>query len=304
VGEVSWVEVSFAVNGELAEAIAETISRYVSNGVVVESGVDYKNGYDPGSPNDEVRVYGYIPVDDELEDTKQRINEAIWHLSQIQFIPEPAYRTIEDQDWMESWKKNYHPIPVGKRLIIVPAWLESPDPERVVVKIDPSMAFGTGTHPTTQLCLEMIDRYIETGQTFIDVGCGSGILSIAALKLGAAHALCVDVDKASVISTGKNAQNNDVKALVETGLGSVREILENRFSLRQAPIVAVNIIAPIILQLFDAGLAELVEKTGKLLLSGILEGQSTEIEEAAQNSGLKLIHKLQQEDWISLAYEK
>lgn len=303
-GEVSWVEVSFAVNGELAEAIAETISRYVSNGVVVESGVDYKNGYDPGSPNDEVRVYGYIPVDDELEDTKQRINEAIWHLSQIQFIPEPAYRTIEDQDWMESWKKNYHPIPVGKRLIIVPAWLESPDPERVVVKIDPSMAFGTGTHPTTQLCLEMIDRYIETGQTFIDVGCGSGILSIAALKLGAAHALCVDVDKASVISTGKNAQNNDVKALVETGLGSVREILENRFSLRQAPIVAVNIIAPIILQLFDAGLAELVEKTGKLLLSGILEGQSTEIEEAAQNSGLKLIHKLQQEDWISLAYEK
>jgi len=304
VGEVSWVEVSFAVNGELAEAIAETISRYVSNGVVVESGVDYKNGYDPGSPNDEVRVYGYIPVDDELEDTKQRINEAIWHLSQIQFIPEPAYRTIEDQDWMESWKKNYHPIPVGKRLIIVPAWLESPDPERVVVKIDPSMAFGTGTHPTTQLCLEMIDRYIETGQTIIDVGCGSGILSIAALKLGAAHALCVDVDKASVISTGKNAQNNDVKALVETGLGSVREILENRFSLRQAPIVAVNIIAPIILQLFDAGLAELVEKPGKLLLSGILEGQSTEIEEAARNSGLKLIHKLQQEDWISLAYEK
>jgi len=304
VGEVSWVEVSFAVNGELAEAIAETISRYVSNGVVVESGVDYKNGYDPGSPNDEVRVYGYIPVDDELEDTKQRINEAIWHLSQIQFIPEPAYRTIEDQDWMESWKKNYHPIPVGKRLIIVPAWLESPDPERVAVKIDPSMAFGTGTHPTTQLCLEMIDRYIETGQTFIDVGCGSGILSIAALKLGAAHALCVDVDKASVISTEKNAQNNNVKALVETGLGSVREILENRFSLRQAPIVAVNIIAPIILQLFDAGLAELVEKPGKLLLSGILEGQSTEIEEAARNSGLKLIHKLQQEDWISLAYEK
>lgn len=303
-GEMNWVEVSFAVNGELAEAIAETISRYVSNGVVVESGVDYKNGYDPGSPNDEVRVYGYIPVDDELEDTKQRINEAIWHLSQIQFIPEPAYRTIEDQDWMESWKKNYHPIPVGKRLIIVPAWLESPDPERVAVKIDPSMAFGTGTHPTTQLCLEMIDRYIETGQTFIDVGCGSGILSIAALKLGAAHALCVDVDKASVISTGKNAQNNNVKALVETGLGSVREILENRFSLRQAPIVAVNIIAPIILQLFDAGLAELVEKPGKLLLSGILEGQSTEIEEAARNSGLKLIHKLQQEDWISLAYEK
>ena len=303
-GDVSWVEVSFAVNGELAEAIAENISRYVSNGVVVESGVDYKNGYDPGTPKDDVRVYGYIPVDSELEDTKRRINEAIWHLSQIQPIPEPVYRTIEDQDWMESWKKNYRPIPVGQRVIIVPVWLESPDPTRVPVKIDPSMAFGTGTHPTTQLCLEMIDRYIQPGQTFIDVGCGSGILSIAALKLGASHALCVDVEKASVISTGKNARNNDVEASIETGLGSVQGILENKFSLRHAPVVAVNIIAPIILQLFNDGLAELVESPGKLLLSGILEGQSSEIEEAARKSDLRLIHKLQQEDWISLAYEK
>ena len=303
-GEISWVEVSFSVNGELAEVIAETISRYVSNGVVVESGVDYKNGYDPGTPKDEVRVYGYIPVDDELKDTKQRINEAVWHLSQIQPIPEPAYRTIEDQNWMESWKKNYHPIPVGERLIIVPAWLESPDPERVAVKIDPSMAFGTGTHPTTQLCLEMIDRYIEPGKPIIDVGCGSGILSIAALKLGASHALCVDVEKASVISTRKNALNNLVNEKIETGLGSVQEILENKFTLHHAPVVAVNIIAPIILQLFAAGLAELVEKPGKLLLSGILEGQSAEIEETAQKNGLNLIDKLQQEDWISLAYEK
>ncbi|MBE0697968.1 MAG: 50S ribosomal protein L11 methyltransferase, partial [Anaerolineaceae bacterium] len=146
--------------------------------------------------------------------------------------------------------------------------------------------------------------YIEPGQTIIDVGCGSGILSIAALKLGASHALCVDVDKASVISTGKNAYNNNVEEFIECDLGSVQEILEGDFSIRHAPVVAVNIIAPIILQLFDAGLAELVEKTGKLLLSGILEEQSAEIEDAAQKSGMKLIHKLQQEDWISLAYEK
>ncbi len=303
-GDINWVEVSFAVNGELAEAISEALLRYVSNGVVVESGVDYKDGYDPGSPTDAVRVYGYIPVDEQLEDTKQRIKEAIWHLSQIQSIPEPVFRTIEDQDWMESWKKNYHPIPVGQRLIIVPAWLESPDPERVTVKIDPSMAFGTGTHPTTQLCLEMIDRFIEPGQNIIDVGCGSGILSIAALKLGASHALCVDVEKASVISTGKNARNNAVEELIETGPGSVQEILAGQFSIHYAPVVAVNIVAPVILQLFDAGLAELVKPGGKLLLSGILEGQSAEIEEAAQKSSLKLIHKLQQEDWISLAYQK
>lgn len=302
--DASWVEVSFAVNGELAEAIAEVLSRYVSNGVVVESGVAYKDGYDPGSPTDAVRVYGYIPVDGQVEETQQRIREAIWHLSQIQPIPEPVFRTIEDQDWMESWKVNYHPIPIGERLIIVPAWLESPDPGRAAVKIDPSMAFGTGTHPTTQLCLEMIDRFIQPGQNFIDVGCGSGILAIAALKLGAARALCVDVDKASVISTGKNAHNNQVVDSIESGLGSVQEIRAGEFSIQQAPVVAVNIVAPVILELFEMGLGELVEPDGLLLLSGILEGQSAEVEEAAQTAGLTFIHKLQQEDWISLTYRK
>ena len=111
------------------------------------------------------------------------------YLGRIQPIPEPAYRPIQDEDWMSSWKEHYHPIPIGQRLLVLPAWIEQSDPSRIAVKIDPSMAFGTGTHPSTQLCLEMVEKYTRPGQPVIDVGCGSGILSIAALKLGAASVL-------------------------------------------------------------------------------------------------------------------
>ena len=122
------------------------------------------------------------------------------------------FTPIADQNWMEAWKQHYKPIPIGKRLMIVPAWLDSPEPNRVPIKIDPGMAFGTGTHPTTQLCLELIEKAMGNGGwlmenrspinqeplTVIDVGCGSGILSIAALKLGAKQALGVDIDLESV----------------------------------------------------------------------------------------------------------
>lgn len=300
----NWVEVSFKTNGELAEAVAEVLSRYVSQGVVVENGIYFRDADDPGTPTDEVRVYGYLVIDEQLEEKKQAINEAIWHLSQIQPLPDPTYRIIKDENWMESWKEHYHPIPVGKKLMVVPAWLETPDPERIAIKIDPSMAFGTGTHPTTQLCLEMIEKYVQPGQNVIDVGCGSGILSIAAIKLGVKHALGVDIDNASVISTRKNAETNQVLQGIETGMGSVEEIRQGNFSISQAPVVMVNILATIILILFEAGLSDLVEENGTLILSGILDEQLSRIEAAAQQHGLTKIDQLQSGDWVALTYHK
>jgi ribosomal protein L11 methyltransferase len=221
-------------------------------------------------------------------------------LGQIQAIPQPAYRSIEDEDWMAAWKKHYRPIPIGQRLIILPAWIEETDPTRVAVKIDPSMAFGTGTHPSTQLCLEMIEKHLRPGETVIDVGCGSGILSIAALKMGAAKALGVDIDSASVKSTRENAQANKVSAALEVGLGSVSEVLSGQFSLRQAPFVLANILAPVIIRLFAAGLADLVEPGGKLVLAGILADQAPSVLQAAAEHGLTHLETRTQLDWVAL----
>ena len=302
--EARWLEVSLLVNGELAEAVAEVLDRYASNGVVYESGVTYNDAEDEGTPFGPVKVYAYLPVDEYLEEKRQRLSEALWYLGRIQPLPEAVYRTIEDEDWMASWKKNYHPIPIGKRLLVLPAWIAQEDFSRVAVRIDPSMAFGTGTHPTTQLCLEMVEKYVQPGQSVIDVGCGSGILSIAALKMGAGKVLGVDIDSASVRSTRENAAANEVASQLEVGLGSVTEVAEGRFSLSSAPLVLANILAPVIIRLFAAGLAGLVAPGGLIALSGILFEQGPAVQAAAEAAGLRFVEQQQSGDWIVLVYRK
>jgi ribosomal protein L11 methyltransferase len=299
-----WLEVSLVVNGELAEAIADVMGRFVSNGVVVESGVTYTDEEDEGTPYGPVRVFGYLPVDEFLGQRRQQLEEALWHLGQIQALPPLNFKTIDDEDWMSAWKQHYHPILIGQRLLVLPAWLENPNPERVVVKIDPSMAFGTGTHPTTQLCLELLEKYVRPGQAVIDVGCGSGILSIGALKLGASQALAVDIDNQAVISTRENAENNAITGGLESGLGSVAEIKQGQFSFRQAPLVLANILAPVIVRLFDAGLADLIEPGGVIILSGILDRQAEDVLAAARAQGLVEIDRGQILDWVALALHK
>lgn len=300
-----WLEVSLTVDPELAEAVSEVLSRYVSGGVVVESNVRYNDAEDEGTPYGPVRVYGYIAIDERIEETRQKVAEGLWALSMIPLpenqapMPEPVYKTIVDEDWMAAWKQHYKPIPVGKRLLILPAWIPpAPDEPRIPVKIDPSMAFGTGTHPTTQLCMELLEDTVLPGGTVIDVGCGSGILSIGALKLGAAHALGVDIDNAAIISTRENAAANGVLERMETGLGSVTEVLGGQFSLRQADLVLANILAPVIIRLYAAGLAELVKPGGTQVLSGILDTQAADVIAAAQAHGLRFIEQRAINDWV------
>jgi ribosomal protein L11 methyltransferase len=302
VGDAHWLEVSLTVNGELAEAVAEVLSRFVSGGVVTESGVIYNDAEDEGTEYGPVRVFGYLVVDEHLEENRRQLSEALWHLGMIRPLPEPSFRTIEDEDWMAAWKQHYHPIPIGKRLEVLPAWIEKHDDSRISVHIDPSMAFGTGTHPSTQLCLEMVETYTLPGQPAIDVGCGSGILAIAALRLGASHALGVDIDPASIKSTNENAAANQVQQNLECALGSVTEILSGKYSLRQAPLVMVNILAPVIVRLYAAGLADLLTPGGTMVLSGILAEQAEDVKTAAALHGLTFKEMRQIEDWVALAF--
>jgi ribosomal protein L11 methyltransferase len=295
-----WLEISLIVDPELAEAISELLSRFVSNGVVVESGVTYNDAEDEGTPFGPVKVFGYLAVDERIEETRQRIEEGLWHLGRIQALPEPAYTVIHDEDWMAAWKQHYHPIQIGKRLLILPAWLENPNEGRIAVKIDPSMAFGTGTHPTTQLCMELLEKTVQVGRPVIDIGCGSGILSIGALKLGASLALAVDIDNAAIRSTKENGEANSVLSQIETGLGSVKEIREGQFSIRKAPLVLANILAPVIIRLFDAGLADLLEPGGKMVLSGILAEQAQGVVDAAEAHKLQKIDQSQIGDWVAI----
>lgn len=300
--EPRWLEISLVTSGELAEAVAEVLGRYVSNGVVIESDVKFYNDEDEGTPEGPVRISGYLPVDEEMEEKRTRLEQSLWHLAQIQPMPAPTFKFIEDEDWMAAWKKHYQPIKVGKMLLILPAWIEQTDISRTAIKIDPAMAFGTGTHPTTQLCLELMEGRVKAGEAVIDVGCGSGILSIGALKLRAGHALAVDIDPLSTRATLSNAILNDVDDNMEVALGSVVEILQELYSLKSAPLVLANILAPVIIRLFDAGMAELVSPGGAIILSGILAEQAAGVRAKAEEKGLVFAEQRGIADWVGMVF--
>ena len=303
---MNWLEVSLTVNGELAESVADVFARFAPNGVMTEQGVKFLDEEDEGTATGPITVRAYLEVNDQLEETRQKLEESLFYLGMIQPLPTLAYKQIADQNWMESWKQHYKPILIGQRLLILPAWLESPEPTRIPIKIDPGMAFGTGTHPTTQLCLELMELSTDHRplSTVIDVGCGSGILSIAALKLGAEKVLGVDIDIESVKNSHENADTNGVGEELLLGQGSVTEVLSGSFQFKSAPLVVANILAPIIIRLFDAGLADLVEPNGEIILSGILAHQAENVIEAAQAKGLKRNNQRQIADWVAISLKR
>jgi len=299
------MEVSLLLDGELVEAVAEVLRRFAPDGVAIEStGVSSSPDDAEGHAVGLLRVCAYLPVDPSLEDKRRKLDEALWYLGRIRSLPLAQYRLIQDQDWSVAWKEHYQPILIGERLVIVPAWLESPAPERIPISIDPGMAFGTGTHPTTQLCLELLEarmsQLLPQETDVIDVGCGSGILSIAAIKLGARRAVAVDIDSQAISVTQENAALNQVAAGLEVGVGSVADLREGAFSIRQAQIVLANILALVIIQLLDAGLAELLSPEGVAIFSGILVEQEQEVITALEKAGLNLAGRRQSGDWVAL----
>ena len=302
--EAKWLRISLTVDGELAEAVAEALERYTSGGVVVESDVKFFNAEDPGTPYGPVKVFGYLIIDANINETRRKVEEALWHIHTIRALPQPEYHEVADENWMEAWKEHYHPIPIGKKLLVMPAWIEQQDMSRLAVKIDPSMAFGTGTHPSTQLCLALMETYTRASEPVIDIGCGSGILSIAALKLGASKAISVDIDAAAIKATQENSRANGVAEQVETGLGSVDEVRAGVFTANRAPLVLANILAPVIIRLFEGGMAQLVAPGGVILLAGILAEQGAAVRAAAETSGLTFVEERRSGDWVALAMRR
>jgi ribosomal protein L11 methyltransferase len=319
----TWLEVALTVDGEIAEAVAEVLARFIPDGIVIESTQILSNPFDQGRPVGPLRVYGYLPVvesakDPTIEETRRCLEESFWYLGRIRPVPAPVFKIVQQADWAETWKQHYHPIPIGQRLMVIPSWLNIPLQGRVALSIDPGMAFGTGTHPTTRMCLEIIESLLDqvkaTGGrlavdlTAIDVGCGSGILAIAALKLGLNHALGVDKDPEAIPIARKNAADNGVAPRLELGIGSVAEIRRGTFGLRRAPLVLVNILAPIIIQLLDDGLTDLLEPGGSLVLSGILENQLSgddnlnpiAVLPALERHSLVVQERRQIDDWVAL----
>jgi ribosomal protein L11 methyltransferase len=296
--EPAWLEVCVTVSEEVSEAVADTMARYATGGVVLGHQSIAPDPDGEGKPCGPMEVRAYLPCDQELEEKRTKLAEALWHLGRIATVPDPIFRPIVEEDWSLAWKKNYHPIRIGKRLHIIPSWYRTPVRRGdVALRLDPGMAFGTGTHPTTQLCLEAIEAHTQKGDFVIDLGCGSGILAIAASKLGASRVLGVDTDLGAVTIARENARRNRASKNITFMEGSLALLIEGR---QKAPLVVVNILAIVLERMLEEGLAGIVAPGGRLVLSGILAEQSAKVEESLHNSGLVLEEKRTREDWVAL----
>ena len=208
-------------------------------------------------------------------------------------LPAHELEQIEDQDWERSWMDNFHPMRFGQRLWIVPSWHAAPEPDAVNLLLDPGLAFGTGTHPTTSLCLQWLDAQQLQGKTLIDFGCGSGILAIAALLLGATHAVGTDIDIQALEASRDNAQRNQV-ADEHFDL-----YLPEQMPAVPADVLVANILAGPLVSLAPQ-LASLVKPGGLLALSGILAEQTEEIMQAYQGD-FELDPVAEQDGWIRVS---
>jgi ribosomal protein L11 methyltransferase len=298
---LNWLEVSLTVNGEAAEAVADVLTRFAPEGVAIEATHIEAAPDEEGHAIGPVNVRAYLPADANLEATRIALEEALWHLGQILPLPSPNYQTVAETDWAEAWKVNFHPLRLGRRLMIVPAWLNPPlEPDDIPIRIDPGMAFGTGTHPTTQLCLAAIEKHLRPGHAVLDLGTGSGILSVAAAKLGAGPILAVDIDAEAVRVAHENTELNGVAERIHIEQGSLAEILAGRFSLRAAELVVANILARVIIALLEQGLAQTIKPGGLLIASGILDSQAYEVRAALKAQGLIILAEEQLEDWVAI----
>ena len=252
----------------------------------------------------DVLVKCYLPVD--IADAEiAKINAELSALRErgAGFIDfgtfETGRREIEGDDWIDVWKKHFRPLHIGQRIVICPEWIAyRPKPEEVVVSLDSNMAFGTGEHETTSMCLELLQKYLHPGDTVVDVGCGSGILGIAAVKLGARFAYLTDIDYVAVRSAEHNASLNGVAEQVKVALS---DLLEGADICGE--IMTANITADILCRLADS-IPKNLKEGGTLILSGIIEPKLAQVIAAYEAQGLSLLEQRRQGEWFALAFRK
>ena len=303
-GTGAWLELAVEADVEAVEAVSEILSRVASGGTSVEPAfnlVDEGLGarIDPARP---AIVRAYLPARDLIarDVAVASVEEALGHLQAfgLRSIGELRTRLVDEADWAEAWKSHFPVLRVGRRLVIRPSWRRHRRaPDDVVLALDPGMAFGTGLHPTTRLCLAAIeslaDRGVLTRARVLDVGCGSGILAIAALKLGAALATGVDTDPIAIESTARNARMNGLARRLRVRGGSLPS--------GEAPfdLVFANLIAGVLVQLAVALQDELVPG-GTLLTSGIFVDREAGVRTAFEVAGLHLCGRWAEGDWVAL----
>jgi len=243
-------------------------------------------------------VLGYLPEDERLDTRRSKLEAEIGRLgNHIGMVYRLSYREVDEQNWAESWKAFFWPQKIGERILVKPSWRDyASSPGEIVIELDPGMAFGTGTHPTTTLCVQLIERHLKPGDSFLDVGTGSGILLLAAAKLGAGRLCGGDRDEMAVRVAAENLRRNGVDVRrVCLAQGALAAPFRGRFDL-----VAANILTQVIIELLD-DVARLLKPGGIFICSGIIDPNRDLVAGKMQEVGLEVLEIRQKEGWVALA---
>ena len=306
---MDWTEVCIRIPAAVVDEAAAIANMVVPYGIYIEDYSDLEQG---------AREIARIDLIDEDLLAKER-DTALIHLyispeenpaEAIAFLRERYTavgidhavdaNNVREEDWANNWKKYFKPLPVGEKILICPSWETAENPDnRAVLSIDPGMAFGTGGHDTTRLVLETLEKYVTDGVDFLDVGCGSGILSIAACLLGAGRALGIDIDALAVKTAIENGELNGLAApKYEIRLGDLARDVDGKF-----PVIAANIVADAIIMLSPA-IPALLAQDGVYIVSGIIDTREQDVLAALDNCGFAVIERREHGGWICLVTKK
>ena len=296
--KADWTELKIEAPFEFVEPIAELFRRHGKGGVAIEQ----RGGWNPDEgesppPRQSAIIRTYLPQTAAYQRHREMIHIGIALVGKITDLPPLAERTVAEREWEEAWKAHFTPLRVGKRLLVQPPWKRGEaDPSDIVIEIDPGLAFGTGHHPTTHRTLEWTERLVKPGMHVLDVGAGSGILSIGAAKLGAERAIGVELDKIALKAGKMNLKPNGVADRVRFYGGSLPSphIPAGSFDLVLANVnsVALTNLAP--------ELARAMKPNASLVCSGILEERLPALEESFAAAGLRIIERTDDDDWRTL----
>ena len=295
---MKWLELSVSAPPEFVEPLSQIFYRYGHGGVAVEQDGGYNPDEGETPTGDEwAQVTTYLPMNESLDDRRSRIDvgvRLVAHVTDISLLQE---RVIEEEEWQNSWKEHFHVLKVSPRITICPTWREytPQDGERVIL-LDPGMAFGTGHHPTTRMCIERLDALVSPGADVLDVGCGSGVLSIAAAQLGSRHVFGLEIDSVAVNVAKQNVRDNDVEHTVRVVQGTLPHADAKPASYS---IAVANISAKVIIE-FAAHLVGAVQDGGKVIVSGVLLTGKEDVVQALESAGARLEETFVDGDWVAL----
>lgn len=321
---MKWLEITIMTTDEGADIVSARLSMLGINEVSIIQGreaveklmteaVKYWDYADDAALENQPAVRAYVALLPENEGIEEAVRASMKELSAIEpeiGVPlgslEVFAQEVDEEDWANNWKKYYKPINIGERLTVCPTWEKAEDDgTRAILRIDPGMAFGTGTHHTTRMCLELLEKNMHGGELVADIGCGSGILSTAALLMGASEAVALDIDPVATKVAVETAEENGIdlmKYTVYTGDILTDKQIRTAVMRRQYDIVLANIVANVIIALAPM-VPYLMHKGSKFIASGIIDDRLDEVVEALDRNGLKVNKVLEGEDWRALEAE-